>query len=129
MKLPYLFLLTLLLHLSGCMSPQRIEPVIDLKAPFTVALDDVALSEAETAELQEILKFWLPKMHTNLYTYPSPGRQLQLSGVDQLGMPCKMTVYVGSNWIGDGTGIVTITDTEAFRLWQIIGVPFIEPTD
>lgn len=67
-----------------------------------------------------MLRFWLPKMKMSPYTFPTPSARLLLKGKNKEGIDSEMIVYVGQNWFGDGSGTVTIADTQAFTLWRIL---------
>lgn len=111
--------------MAGCMTPlETVEPSIDVKAPFQVSIyqgnKTVELDRNDEDTLKGMLRFWLPKMKMSPYTFPTPSARLLLKGKNKEGIDSEMIVYVGQNWFGDGSGTVTIADTQAFTLWRIL---------
>lgn len=109
--------------LSGCLS-SKVSPAFDLAADFTITILDgertLTISEEDQATLRLMLRFWLPKMRTASTTYPTPARRLGVVGADRADARYEGVIFVGSNWIGDGRGVVTLADTEVFKLSRII---------
>lgn len=109
--------------LSGCMT-SKVSPEFNLAADFTITVYDgeqtLTVSEEDQATLRRMFRFWLPKMRTAFTTYPTPTRRLGVVGADRAGARYEGVIFVGSNWIGDGSGVVTLADTEVFKLGRII---------
>lgn len=113
------------MFLAGCITTQKVEPKINLDEPFSVSIYDSngTLTSTNEEHLKEILRFWLPRMQSTINTFPTPSARIKIEGKTKEGMNSEMTVFVGSNWIGDGIGITTLADTQAFTLWNIINKP------
>lgn len=125
MKFIHTALLGTLIFVAGCMTPlERVEPSIDVKVPFQVSIyqgnKTVELSRMDEDTLEDMLRYWLPRMTISPYTFPTPSARLLLKGKNKEGIDFEMIVYVGQNWFGDGIGAVTVADTQAFTLWRII---------
>ena len=125
MKSVYIAFIALSLLLTGCITTHEIEPTVDLGQPFSVSIynSNGALSPTKEKRLKEILRYWLPKMQSSIHTFPTPLARIKIEGKNTAGIATEMTVFVGSNWIGDGIGIATLADTQAFTLWNIINQP------
>jgi hypothetical protein len=67
---------------AGCMTTEKVEPLIDFETPFSVSIyapNETLVPENEVA-LKEILRFWLPKMRSTPYTFPTPSARLKIEG-------------------------------------------------
>ena len=122
MKPIYAALIIFSVFATGCITTKKVEPSVDLEAPFTVSIysNNGTLIPNNEKALKEILRFWLPEMKSIPYTFPSPSARLKLEGKSTDGIATEMTIFVGGNWIGDGNGLATLADTQAFKLWNII---------
>lgn len=122
MKSIYTAFAVLIILAAGCMTTEKVESSVDFEAPFSVSIyaSNGTLVPTNEAALKEILRFWLPKMRSIPYTFPAPSARLKIEGKTKDGIDNEMTVFVGQNWLGDGHGLVTIADTQSFKLWNII---------
>ncbi|MBC2603156.1 hypothetical protein [Puniceicoccus vermicola] len=122
MKSIYTAFAVFIILAAGCMTTEKVESSINLEAPFSVSIyaSNGALVPANEVALKEILRFWLPKMRSIPYTFPTPSARLKIEGKTKDGIDSEMTVFVGQNWLGDGRGLVTLADTQSFKLWNII---------
>jgi len=111
------------IFLSGCMSA-RVATTFDLESPLSVSVYENGTEITPTEENERILastiKFWLPKMREAFTTYPTARYRLIVRGKDKNGKEFEDIVFVGSNWIGDGRGVVTLADTQVFKLHMTI---------
>jgi hypothetical protein len=123
MKTALLLLVGISVLVSGCWT-LRASPKFDLASDFTITVFDgerrLSVSEEDQATLRRMFRFWLPKMRTASTTYPTPTGRLGVTGTDPTGARYEGVIFVGSNWIGDGHGVVTLADTEVFKLSKIM---------
>jgi hypothetical protein len=123
MKTRLLLLVGISALVSGCLS-SKVSPEFDLSSDFKITVYDgerkLTVSEEDQTTLRRMFRFWLPKMRTASTTYPRPTHRLGVIGTDSTGVRYDGVIFVGSNWIGAGRGIVTLADTEVFKLSKII---------
>jgi hypothetical protein len=108
---------------TGCVT-EKVTTPFDLAAPLMVTVyangRELIPNKENERTLNQMLKFWLPQMKNTFTTYPTPQYRLQVSGKTKEGKDYTNVVFVGSNWIGDGHGITTLADTQAFKLHRTI---------
>jgi hypothetical protein len=123
MRVSLLNLILFAVLASGCMT-SKVSPSFDVHSELAITIrvnrKVYAANEEDQSALREILRFWLPKMRTAVTTYPTPEHRLHVVGKDEDGKDYEGVIFVGANWIGDGRGVVTLADTQVFRLHRII---------
>lgn len=118
-----ILLLGALLSLTAC-NTTRVQTQLDLSAPMTVFVldgnDEIQPDSASQSMIIQLLKDWLPEMRSTVSTYPTPVCRIKVAGFGINGPNIEEIIFVGSNWIGDGTGIATLADTQAFKLNRVL---------
>lgn len=111
------------LMVGGCVT-STVDTDLDLNSPWKITVlhgkEELKPSTATEREIEMILKNWLPRMRTAVSTYPTPRYRIRVVAASRPDAPIEEIIFVGSNWIGDGRGIATLADTQAFRLWKAI---------
>lgn len=123
MRLSLLLWIGILMMVSAC-SSSTTDVQYELGPDSGIGVVDgnikLILPEEDKDVVCRILRSWLPRMRTASADYPTPIDRIIVIDVDPSGTLYERMIFVGSNWIGDGQGVATLADTEAFRLRAII---------